>query len=42
MPRRNRNVHTARIDAEDLAEEADRLAAELTAEHGTAILGGES
>jgi hypothetical protein len=30
MPRRNRNVHAFRIDADELADQADELAADLT------------
>jgi hypothetical protein len=37
MPRRNRNVNALRIDADELADQADRLTAELGHPDATTI-----
>ena len=39
MPRRNRNAHAPRIDADELAAQADQLTAELAVRNpGTVVL----
>jgi hypothetical protein len=38
MPRRNRNAHACRIDADELADQADQLTAELAAASTSIVL----